>query len=94
MTDTRFQYTVSVKVDGSVTIDPSIPEGMEDKVDREASAIDIIDSARKLTADLERSMVFQGLSEALAGLFPAPEPSVGQRVAEALKERTAEEPTD
>lgn len=94
MTDTRFQYVVSVKVDGSVTIDPSIPEGMEDKVDREAGAIDIIDSARKLIADLERSLVLQGFNELLTALSPQPEPTVGQRVAEALKERIAEEPTE
>jgi hypothetical protein len=94
MPDTRFQYVVSVKSDGSVTIDPSVPEGREAEIEREASAIDIVDSSRKLIADLERSLIFQGISEALLASFPKPEPTVGQRVADALKERTAEEPTE
>lgn len=87
MPDIRFQYTVSVKEDGSVLIDPSVPEDKTDAISREATAIDIIDASRKLVADLERQITLDTINLAISSLSPAPEPTVSEIVNEALKER-------
>lgn len=87
MPDIRFQYTVSVNEDGSVLIDPTIPEDKKDVISREATAIDIIDASRKLVADLERQITLDTINSAISSLSPAPEPTVPETVKEALKER-------
>ncbi|CAB5218991.1 hypothetical protein UFOVP221_14 [uncultured Caudovirales phage] len=90
----RIRFSVTVGVDGGVSIDPNIPEDMKDKVERQATIIDIIDASRKLVADLERQVVLDGLNEVYQGIeqrlsiaFPAPEATVSAKVKDALNER-------
>jgi len=83
----NYQYTITVNEDGSVKIDTNVPEGVE--VKKEAGIFDIIDSSRKCVADLERTLLMEGISQAVSALMPQPEPTVAEKVAEALKERTA-----
>ena len=80
----RFQYSVSVKTDGSVVIEPTSDPAM---VVREAGAIDIVDTSRKLIADLERQLTMDALQQVVDALLPKPEPTVSAQVANALKER-------
>lgn len=84
MSDVRFEYRVSVKTDGSVVIEPTSDT---DKVLREAGAIDIIDTSRKLIADLERQMTLDALQQVVEALSPKPEPTISAQIANALKER-------
>lgn len=88
---TRFQYVVTVNMDGSVLIDPSIPEDKAEETLREATAIDIIDASRKLVSDLERQIMLDTSNEMLSRLIsqitPAPQPTVSDKVKEALNER-------
>ena len=80
----RFQYSVSVKTDGSVLIEPTSDPAV---VIREAGAIDVVDTSRKLIADLERQMNMDALQQVIDALSPKPEPTVAAQVANALKER-------
>jgi hypothetical protein len=82
---TNYQYTIIVKEDGAIEIDTKVPEGVE--VKKEAGVFDIIDSSRKCVSDLERSLIVEGVSQALRSLIPAEDPSVADRVASALKDR-------
>ena len=87
MPDIRFQFTISVSTSGAVTIDPKIPEGMSEAVEREANIIDIIDTSRKLISDLERQMVIDGLNNVISALSPEEPAKVSETVKDALKER-------
>jgi hypothetical protein len=91
MPKTRFQYTVSVEETGAVSIDPKIPEDLKDSIEREATVVDIIDASRKLIADLERQMIFDGMnstvSTILGALLPEEPATVPETVKGALKER-------
>ena len=93
MSDIRFQFTVSMKVDGSASIDPSIPEGKEAEIEREANIFDIIDASRKLVSDLERQLIFERMEQMLLALAPKPAATPADMVKEALKERGID-PTD
>lgn len=91
MPKTRFQYTVSVEETGAVAIDPKIPEDLKENIEREATVVDIIDSSRKLIADLERQMMFDGMNSTvntiLGVLIPEEPTTVADTVKDALKER-------
>ena len=87
-----YVYSILVDEDGSIKIDTKIPEGVETK--KEAGIFDIIDSSRKCVADLERSLLMEGISQAVNALIPQPEPTVADKVASALKERTATPDTE
>lgn len=80
----RFQYVVSVKTDGSVLIEPVSDTAT---VLREAGAIDIIDTSRKLISDLERQMTMEALQQVVNILVPEPTPTASEQIAQALKER-------
>jgi hypothetical protein len=84
MSDYRFQYVVTVKNDGGVEISPTEDDG---GVERTATAIDIIDTSRKLIADLERQITMDALQQLVDLLVPAPAPTASEQVANALKER-------
>jgi hypothetical protein len=83
----RFQYTVTVSVDGSVLIDPKVPEDKTEDVLREATIIDIMDTSRKLISDLERQILMDGLNEVISSLSPQEPAKVSDTVKDALKER-------
>lgn len=85
--DTRFQFTVTVLQDGGVSVDTKIPEGKETEVVREANIIDIVDTSRKLIADLERQLTMEMLNQIIEALAPKETPTVSGAVKEALKER-------
>jgi hypothetical protein len=87
MPNTRFQFNVSVLTDGSVSVDPNIPEDKKEDVAREANIIDIIDASRKLIADLERQLTMEMMNQVLEALSPKEAPTVSGAVKEALKER-------
>jgi hypothetical protein len=87
MPNTRFQFNVSVLTDGSVSVDPNIPEDKKEDVAREANIIDIIDASRKLIADLERQLNMEMMNQMLEALAPKEAPTVSGAVKEALKER-------
>ncbi len=84
MSDYRFQYVVTVKKDGSVEISPTEDDG---GVERTANAIDIIDTSRKLIADLERQITLDALQQVVDSLATPMPPSASEKVATALKER-------
>jgi hypothetical protein len=89
---TNYQYSIAVDEDGSIKIDTKVPEGVE--VKKEAGIFDIIDSSRKCVADLERSLLMEGITQAVNALMPTPEPTVADKVSNALKERTATPDTE
>jgi len=84
MSKYRFQYVVSVMTDGSVEISPTEDDG---GVERTAGAIDIIDTSRKLIADLERQITLDALQQIADSLVPPMPPSASEKIATALKER-------
>lgn len=84
MSDYRFQYVVTVKTDGGVEISPTEDEA---SVARTATAVDIIDTSRKLIADLERQIMLDSIQTVLNVLTPLEEPTASEKVANALKER-------
>jgi hypothetical protein len=88
----KFLYSIIVNEDGSIKIDTEVPEGVETA--KEAGIFDIIDSSRKCVADLERSLLMEGISQTFNSLFPKPDPTVAEKIAEALKERTATPDTE
>lgn len=93
MPDTRFQFTVSMNIDGSATVNPAVPEGKEAEIEREANIFDIIDASRKLVSDLERQLIIERIEQMLAALAPKPVLTPADMVKDALKERGID-PTD
>ena len=91
MPDYRYAYTIYVKTDGTLLVDTSTSDAS--LVERTANLYDIADSARKLSADIERRVYIE---EVAAILAPAASPEPADAVREALKERgiTPEAPTD
>jgi hypothetical protein len=85
----KYLFIVLVDDDGKVTIDNTVPDGVE--VSRQANSQDILDTSRRIVADLEHTRIV----DAVASLFTAAQtaavpPTAAQRVHEALRQRTAE----
>lgn len=91
MPDYRYVYTVAVKHDGTLLVEPSV--GDATTVERTANLYDIADSARKLSTDMERRIQVEEIVAYLAPTAPA-EPA--DAIREALKGRgiTPETPSD
>jgi len=88
--NTRFQFTVSMNVDGSASVDPNIPEGKESEIEREANIFDIIDASRKLVSDLERQLIIERVEQMLFALAPKPVATPADMVKDALNKRGIE----
>jgi hypothetical protein len=87
MPDFRYKYSVSVNNDGGITIDPLDAGVANGAVERTPNIRDIIDSSRKLVADLERQLTMDTLAEMLNALVVPKEQPVSDKVKGALKER-------
>ena len=90
MPDIRFQFTVSMNVDGSASVDPKVPEGKEAEIEREANIFDIIDASRKLVSDLERQLIVERMEQMLLALAPKPAATPADMVKDALNKRGIE----
>lgn len=88
MPNPLFLFIVIQNDDGSVTVDTSIPEGVQ--VARQASQLDVLDSARKIASDLDRQIIVDDIIRAIS-VQNAPEPTPAQRVQAALAQRMVEE---
>lgn len=94
MTDVSYRYLVEVQVDGSILVHPEIPTELSES-DRVATAPDIVASSLKLAHDIDQQIIVDRITSSVAtvaegilGSFIAPpEPTVPDRVSEALKER-------
>ena len=69
MTNYRYQFTVSVKTDGGVDIEPR-EVGEDGVVETTANIFNIIDTARKLAADLERQVLLDSVRQSLLEALP------------------------
>ena len=88
----NYAFTVTVLDEGGISLNP-IEEGNEEiDVTRTATAFDILDASRKIVADLERQIIFDGVSQMLASLAPEPELTQQSIIAEALAKRAEEVP--
>lgn len=85
----NYEYTVAVNEGGGINLTPTDPS---DTISRAATIFDIIDSARKLVADLERQVTFDGISQMLESLAPQEQQTQQDIIAEALARRSEETP--
>ena len=65
MPDIRFQFTISVSTSGAVTIDPKIPEGMSEAVEREAMVLDGLNNVISALSPEEPAKVSETVKDAL-----------------------------
>lgn len=92
MPNPLFVYVVIANDDGSINIDTNVPAGLE--VGRQANHLDILDSSRKITADMTHSRLVDDVLNAVGQLLPAAPPSTpsaADLVRGALLERRAAE---
>jgi hypothetical protein len=80
----KYEFKVTVHEEGGVQLTPT---DASEEVSRTATALDIIDSCRKVAADIERQMTLDTIAEMVSNIFPKPEATVSEKVSQALKER-------
>lgn len=88
----KYEYTVSVYEEGGISLNPTEASADEEVVTRTATIFDILDASRKIVADLERQIIFDGISQMLSPLVPEEEPSQQDVIAEALARRAEDVP--
>jgi hypothetical protein len=90
MSDFRFEFKVATTLEGGVSITPTVPgaEAPEPTpVEREATIFDIVDTARKLVADLERQILLDAVNSIVTSVIPEPDVTVPEQVKQALDKR-------
>jgi 6-pyruvoyl-tetrahydropterin synthase len=90
MPNPLFLFVVVQHDDGSISVDTSVPEGVQ--VARQASQLDILDATRKITADLDHQRLVESLAQIVTAQAPTAsvELTPAQRVQAQLAQRAAE----
>lgn len=83
----RYRFTISATNEGGIEIDPVNAETATDLVDVTPSVYNIIDTSRKLIADLERQLILDGVAQMVSGLMPPTPVTPATAVKEALQAR-------
>jgi hypothetical protein len=86
----RYRFTISATTDGGLEIDPVAVEDSGELVETTPNIYTILDTARKLIADLERQILLESIGKMFESLTPEEEATPAEVVKEALAKRAEE----
>lgn len=85
MSDVEFYFLVTANTDGTFSTYAEVPKDLESN--RPANTYDMFSTMREVVQEMETSFLADRVAQRVASMLSPTEPSVADRVADALKER-------